>query len=762
MSYFANPIITSVVLPVNSETNSVGILWVNSIMDVSAIEKRLISGNKVCVIGAGTMGCGIAAHLANLGFDVTLLDLTLESVHSGFERAKNARPPHFYLKQTHDKIRLGSIKNDIHWVSEADWVCEAIIENLDAKRTLYEQIEKHLAEDAFVSSNTSGLEIGLLALGRSESFQQRFLGTHFFNPPRYLKLVELIDTPQTDPKLIPVISHFFEDRVAKRVVPAKDTPGFIANRYGMWAMFHAIHVTEKLQLSLELVDGITGPFLGRPRSASFRLNDIVGLDIMQAIAKNQLERCPNDPFIKALEIPKSVSHLIANGNIGDKAGRGYYDRVGRDFFTLDLQTYAYQERIEPDLALIEENIKRPMGERIRTVFESKTEIGEFLRLYLVPMLRYADYLKQEIAYSVSDFDRVMQWGFGWEMGPFQMIDQIGSELILGQPKTFYTGGLQLKADESGLEPLPYEPQYRHHADYPILEQRGSLILRDLGDGVTNIEYTTKLGSVSPQVVEDFHAFLDEKPDGRYVLSQPGKAFSVGFDLNFFLDAINREDWDGIDHALIRLQTLGEKLEKTKIVAALHGYALGGGLELAISCPKVISLSDALIGLPESRVGLIPGGRGTVVTRLWSQGGATQLAEMIMHLTEGKTGSNAVELTATGIARPDTVICFHPDLLLQRAKELALSVEPSANHEWLPGPRQVLGMVDDAQNKRKSLGLMTDYDETIGDLLKNMMVKAESYDEAVKLERDRFLVLCKRPETKARIEHMLRTGKPLRN
>ncbi len=235
---------------------------------------------QVCVIGAGTMGSGIAAHLANLGFAVTLLDMTPESTRTALDRAIHQRPPHFYVPGTAQTIRLGSIAENLAWVNEADWVCEAIVERLDAKRALFEAIEDHLRPDALISTNTSGLQIGLLNEGRSDNFKRRFLGTHFFNPPRYLKLLELIPTPETDPSVIADATRFLEEKVARRVVLAKDTPGFIANRFGMWSMIYAVHVAEKLGLTVEQVDHITGPFLGRPRSGSFRLNDLVGIDII--------------------------------------------------------------------------------------------------------------------------------------------------------------------------------------------------------------------------------------------------------------------------------------------------------------------------------------------------------------------------------------------------------------------------------------------------------------------------------------------------
>jgi 3-hydroxyacyl-CoA dehydrogenase len=731
-------------------------------MNLEKISERLKTGNNVCILGAGTMGSGIAAHLANLGFSVSLLDLTQDSVQKAFERAQHHKPPHFFVRETAANIRLGSISENLDWVSEADWVCEVIIEKLDAKRDLYTRLEPLLSQSTFVSTNTSGLELALLAEGRSAEFKAKFLGTHFFNPPRYLKLLELIDTPDTAPGLFDVIKHFFEDRVARRVIRAKDTPGFIANRYGMWSMYHAIHVAEKLQLTPEQVDLITGPFLGRPRSASFRLNDIVGIDIMDDIARNQTARCPNDPFIKALATPKSVEHLLGTGNIGDKAGKGYYDRVGKEFFTLDLQTYAYRQRIEPNLPTITDNLKKPLGERLKIALEAKDEAGEFLRLYLLPTLRYADYLKNEIAYSVQDFDNVMQWGFGWEHGPFAMIDAVGSDLVLGASKQFYGGSKQLKTDESELRLLSVDPIYQSLTDYPVIEDREHLKLRDLGDGITNIEFKTKMGSVSPSVVSALSALLNEKTNERYVLSNPGRAFSVGFDLTFFLSAIESEDWSGIDSALQALQSLGEQLEKTKIVSALHGYALGGGLELAMSCPVVVALSDATIGMPEAKVGLIPGGRGVTNMRLRSQGADAMSTQTIVNMTEGKLASNAPEAKQLGFLRETDVICFHPDRLIATARETALNVKPSTRPDWGQVSHQLLGKTDQELVKLTTKGTLTAYDHLIGDILKNHFAKVESYQDSLTHEREKFLVLCRRPETKARIQHMLETGKPLRN
>ncbi len=738
----------------SQEPFAVGIL--SSI--VSSLANRLKTGNTVCVIGAGTMGSGIAAHLANLGFNVTLLDLTTQSVHACFDRAKAAKPPHFFVRGTADKIRLGSIEENLDWVKGADWVCEAIIEKLDAKRSLYEKLEKLIDEDALISTNTSGLEISLLAEDRSESFKSRFFGTHFFNPPRYLKLLELIDTPHNTQEDHDAVATFLEKRVARRVVPALDTPGFIANRYGMWSMYHAIHIAEKLQLSVEQVDLITGPFLGRPRSGSFRLNDIVGLDIMQDIARNQFARCSEDPYTGTLTNPKSMDYLLSQGNIGNKAGKGYYDKIGNDLLSFDLITHAYRQRIEPNLPTVTDNLRKPLAERLRIGLEARDEVGEFMRLYLLPTLRYADYLKGSICHAVQDFDRVMQWGFGWEAGPFEMIDMIGSQAVLGEAKQFYSVEGQLSPNEAERSIILREPEYRPLSDYPVVASQGLVDVRDLGDGVRSIELRTKMGSVPPQGVEDLHAFLDKEPDGRFVLASSTKVFSVGFDLKFFLDAIDREDWLGIETALERLQSLGEKLSQRRVVAALHGYALGGGLELAMSCPQVIALSDAQIGLPEARVGLIPGGRGVTMMRQRCQDGPQMMRDTIGLMTSGFVATNAVEARLNGFLRDQDKVTFHPDMLITRARELALTVEPVGSPEWKEMPPFTAGMVDE----RLKDPAFTPYDVFIGEQLKHCMVKAASYDECLQLERERFLLLCQRPETKARIAQMLETGKPLRN
>lgn len=718
------------------------------------------TGRKACVIGAGTMGSGIAAHLANIGFDVVLLDLTEQSVQEAFERARVARPPHFYVPATANAIRLGSIADLERYVPEADWVCEAIIEQMGAKRELFARLEPLLRSDTKISTNTSGLQIDLLGEGRSEDFRRRFLGTHFFNPPRYLKLLELIPTADTGPDVVRDMTRFLEQEVARRVVVAKDTPGFIANRFGMWSMIQAVHVAERLHLSVEQVDAITGPFLGRPRSASFRLNDIVGLDIMRDIAMNLYERCQDDPFSENLRLPQSVQALLDRGWIGEKAGQGYYRREGKELVVLDFQTMAYRDKREVSLPALDALAKKPLGERVAEALTFKDETGEFLREHLLPILRYADYLKAEISHSVQDFDRVMRWGFGWEMGPFEMIDAIGPDRVGIAEGPFYRG-TEMRAFDGAWVSKRLEPQFRRLDNYTILEQHEHFNVRDLGQGVIAIALTTKMGVVGPKALDELIAMI-EKEDRPFVYTSEARSFSAGFDLKFLMDQLESGDWDAIEAGLCSLQNLGLLLSQKAAVAAVFGHCLGGGFEMALACPVIAAHPEAQIGLPEAKVGLLPAGGGCMRMRLLHQHDAKHLTEMAKNLMLGTVSSNADEARRLGYLRETDVTVYNPDLLITTARDLALQTMPRPDVEWKEVAGPVGGMIDRMQEELKSRGEISDYDESIGDKIKAIFVKAGSPEEALELERTEFRDLLHHALTVARIRHMLEHGKPLRN
>lgn len=715
----------------------------------------------ICVIGAGTMGSGIAAHLANLGFQVTLLDATQNGVIDAFERARNARPPHFYTPERAGEVRLGNTHEHLGWLTDADWIIEAIVERPDAKRTLYAQIDLLIRPDAMISTNTSGLEISMLAEGRSESFRRRFLGTHFFNPPRYLKLLELIPTAETDPDVVLAMTRFLEEKAGRRVVLAKDTPGFIANRYGMWCMFHAIHVAEKLRLTVEEVDVITGAFLGRPKSGSFRLNDIVGLDVMRDIAANLLTRCAHDPSVGTLTAPSSMVHLLARGWLGDKSGHGYYRREGGELLALDLNTFAYrmrQEVVFPSLTALE---NLPLGERIARAMELKDPAGEFLRLYLVPALRYAAQIKEEVSHSVLDFDRVMEWGFGWQMGPFALIDAIGPERLGLPNKRSFVDGQQLTYAGT-YAPLPKEPQYATLPDFPLVGQGETYNLRDLGDGISAVCLTTKMGVISPLLIDELTSLIERSELSRFVLASEGRAFSAGFDLRYFLSAIEDERWNDVDVALQKLQRLGALLERRTVVAAVHGYCLGAGLELALSASHIVAHPESQIGLPEAKVGLLPSGRGTALMRLYNQHTAKRLTEIAVTVAQGTIAPTADHARSLGYLRPTDVTCYHPDRIITEAKKLALTASPMPRPAWAGVVGPLVGMIDREIGEAQKRNELTEYDAVIGHKLKQIMARSPSYEEAVLKERVEFLDLCDNALTLARIRHMIDTGKPLRN
>jgi 3-hydroxyacyl-CoA dehydrogenase len=726
-----------------------------------SITKGWPSAQKVCVIGAGTMGGGIAAHLANIGFQVSLLDVTREAATEGLARTRATKPPHFYVQERSQSIELSGIREGGDLLARADWICEAVVEKLDVKRNLFREIEPVIRQDAMISTNTSGLEISLLAEGLPDSFQKRFMGTHFFNPPRYLKLLELIPTEQTSPSVVAAMADFLENRAARRVVLAKDTPGFIANRFGMWAMYHAIHTAEKLRLPIEAVDQITGPFLGRPKSGSFRLNDIVGLDVMQDIARNLVERCPNDPHMMNFRTPRSIEALVAKGWIGEKVRQGFYRKEGKELLALNLQTFAYSQREEPVLPAVSELGKLPLGERIATALTRKCEVGEFLRNHLIPVLKYADYLKEEISHSPQDFDRVMMWGFGWQMGPFAMIDAIGAENLGMDAQRFFSNGSQRTFDGTYV-PLAPEPQYATLADFQIVGAADSYNLYDLQDGIFAVALKTKMGVINPPVIRDLKAFLDTGSNRPFVLTSEAKSFSAGFDLRFFEESITKGDYQSIEEALVALQELGEALEKAECVAAIFGHCLGAGLELALSCSRIAAHPETNVGLPESKVGLLPGGRGTTLMRLYNQFSAKRLAEVARTLTDGTISGSADHARSLGYLRQADVTVYHPDKLLTEAKRMAMTASASTRPYWHTPEGPLGGMIDREIEEGRRQSQFTDHDKFIGEKFRAVFARAQSYEDALRLERVEFVDLCRKALSQARIRHMLENNRPLRN
>lgn len=722
---------------------------------------------RVAVLGAGTMGSGIAAHLANLGFLVELFDVSREAAKTGLERAIGAKPPHFYDHEAVTRITTRSIEEDLKILSEVDWICEAVVEKLDVKRDLFRKVQSVIRDDAMITTNTSGLEIRLLAEGFNESFRKRFIGTHFFNPPRYLKLLELIPTSDTDKAAINAYIRFLEDRVGKRVVVAKDTPGFIANRYGMWCLFQAIHACEKLHFTVETVDAITGPFIGRPKTATFRLADLIGLDIMQDVARNIQTRCDHDKARHVLDLPKSLSDLIASGRIGSKAGRGYYERTGKDFLVYDFGDGGYRTQQEPTLPAIEELQKKPIGERIRAAMAKRDEVGEFLRAHIPPILEYAASIGPEIAHNVLDFDRVMKWGFGWEFGPFELIDRIGYEFLeaywtttpLKQKIPFYLDGAPLSFAEQRHLPHHEHPSFVSVPSFKAIDTHDEWVVRKTDDEGFIFEFRTKMNAITPKLVSALTGLLRQHPNARITLANEGRGFSAGFDLVIFLRAAEEKRFDAVEGWLRDLQECCLLLREIPSVAAVHGFTLGGGMELAMHCQKVVSTPDAMLGLPEALVGLVPSGGGTALMRHRSQGDAKRMAQAFATIASGTKVQGCVAKKSL-LLRDDDQVVANPDQLISIA--LVAKPEPLPPPVWLPAPMQAKGMIDQELDKLRQSGTIGEYGAVIADEIKRIFTKPESYQEALDMEREAFLRLLGKPLTIQRIKHMLETGKPLNN
>jgi 3-hydroxyacyl-CoA dehydrogenase len=771
----------------------------------------------VVVIGAGVMGSGIAAHMANLGWRVSLLDippteLTPEEkergakltdedvrrrvVNSLWQRAKKARPPHFYLPQTAGKVRRGNVEDHLEWVRDAGWVVEAVVEKMAVKRALYARLEPLLPEDAWITTNTSGLSISELCEGRSESFRRRFIGTHFFNPPRYLKLLELIPTPDTDGDILKAVEKEGEDAWGKRVVIARDTPGFIANRLGMFCMVQAVHAALEHGLTVEEADALTGPLLGRPKTASFRLNDLVGLDIMQDVAGNQHTRLTHDRYRDTLQLPEPMLEMLKRRWLGNKSGQGFYRREGKEFFALDLQTLEYRPTAQPEIEGLDALMKAPWHDRLNTALLRQDKYGRFLRSHVVTSLCYALYAAPEISDTIVGIDRVMRWGFGWEKGPFEIVDEIGikpfidfvgaqglevpglaAELHdLGQPGFYKRGAGRTSYFEMAAREhvdLPADARYICLADLkavrkPIGGNKDASIL-DLGDGVLCVEFHTKMNALSPEIPPVIVEAVEraEKDKLGLVIGNEGRAFSAGFNLKVFLEACEAGDKARLNEILKSLQACVKALRYAKVptVAAVHGHALGGGCEVAMHCNRAVAAPESIMGLPEVTVGVIPSAGGTTTMTLRSAGLA-QRFEAFKLIHQGVTSANADHARELRFLATSDGTCYNADQLLFAAKQATRGAVKRRRLQPAPGlGRELADKVERYLDQELSAGNLTEYDCVMARAVAGAMCGEQATlteEELHEKEREAFLSVCTNPQSMDRMRHMLETGKPLRN
>jgi 3-hydroxyacyl-CoA dehydrogenase len=735
----------------------------------------------VAVLGAGTMGAQIAAHFANAGVPVVLLDLTAEAARDGVKRARGLKPDPFFTADTAALITTGGFDAEFAKLAAVDWILEAVVEVFDVKRGLLDRVDAVRRPGVIVSSNTSGIPIASLAEGRSDDFRKHWLGTHFFNPPRYLRLLEVIPTPHTDPAVVERVAHFADHRLGKGVVVARDTPNFIANHIGIYGVVQILRALESGHYTIEEIDAITGPAIGRPNSATFRTMDIAGIDILTHVAKNL-----------NLELPPIVSALVERGWIGEKAGQGFYKREktasGTEILTLDPATLSYRPKQSPKLPSLDaaRSIEDP-AERIKTLYNGRDKVGQFLRETLGPTLEYTAKVAPEIAYAPEDVDHAMQWGFGWELGPFALRNALGmadggsgdAERV-APPQTDVARPFQDRQPQIQILRAAKDRQQ-------IVKKNAGASLVDLGDGVLALEFHSKMNAIGGDTIQMIHAGVKEAAANfsALVVGNDAPNFSAGANLMLLLLEAQEGNWDEVDLAIRQFQgaTQALRFADVPVIVAPAGLTLGGGCEITLHADRVQAAAESYIGLVEVGVGLIPGGGGTkemlarAVHGLPSTHG--DLLPFVQRVFEtigfAKVSASAADARRLGFLDEADRITMNRERVMADAKDYALErvregyQRPSPRTDILVGGDSVLAALKLGIHLAWRGGRISDHDAVVGRALANVLAGGalphqttvgEQY--LLDLEREAFLKLCGERKTLERIQHTLKTGKPLRN
>ena len=776
---------------------------------------------KAAVIGAGVMGAAIAAQLANAGIPVLLLDIVLPDkpdrnflAKAGVERALKARPAAFMDKDRAKLIEVGNLEDDLKKIKDCDWVLEAIIEKLDAKKDLWAKVEAIAKKTAIISSNSSGIPMSLQIEGRSEDFQRRFVGAHFFNPPRYLHLLELIPTEKTDPQVLKDLSEFGEKVLGKGIVVANDVPGFVANRIGVYGIVRAMQHMEKYGLTPAEVDQLTGPVLGRASSATFRTADLSGLDIISHVASDMGKATPDD---EDFTLTDSFKQMVEKGILGDKSGSGFYkktrDEKGKTkILNLNLQTGEYEDQGKVKVAAVEAVKGKPLAERVNALYTAEGKEGDFLRASMNDGFWYAAKMAGNVSNRLQDIDNALKWGFGWEQGPFESMDALGVQQVIknleaegrtlppllqamkdsGREK-FYDGTeVVTPAGETAAYEAPYFilSDLKKDASKVVKKRPGASIV-DIGDGVLLVEWHAKmnaLGEDQLRSVQDAHKLVQDMGYAGLVLGNQGEHFSAGANLPLILSQAQADEWDELDDAIKQFQQVSTSMRFSPhpTVAAPFNMALGGGCEFSIHADQIVASAELYMGLVEVGVGLIPGGGGTkeMLLRFTDQLHPNQqigasLLPAVQRAFEligtAKVSTSALEARNLGFLRDHDTVVMNKNHVIQKAKRAVLALAPDYVQPVMRQDIPVMG--DAALGALKSAlygmhegGFITDYDlvvsEQLGKVLSggtgNNRTAKVSEQHLLDLEREAFLTLLGKKGTQQRIDHMLKTGKPLRN
>jgi 3-hydroxyacyl-CoA dehydrogenase len=785
---------------------------------------------KAAVLGAGTMGAAIAAHLSNAGIPTLLLDIAPQEteekdknriVKTLFEAAKKLKPAPFMLAENANLISLGNFEEDMPRIKDCDLVIEAVVENLEIKHKIFAEVEKYRKPGAVIASNTSGIPIEKIAEPFSDDFKRHFLGIHFFNPPRYMKLVEVIPTRETDGEIACGISGFLDRRLGKGVVPAKDRPNFIANRVGVFGMMATIHEMIAMGLTPTEVDQITGKAIGHASSATFRTSDLVGLDVTAHVTNNLYPAVPDDEDREVFKLPELIQKLLDKKILGDKTGGGFFKKSkdaegNRLILELDLNTFEYKPQQKTKFPSLEAAKQiEDLPTRVKTLVWGNDKVGEFLWKTTSRVSRYAANRIPEIADTIVEIDNAIKWGFGWEIGVFETWDAIGVRESVermkseGQPvpenvqkmldagaETFYKteNGQKFFYDlvGGGYKPLPEQPGViilKSVKDRTgVIKKTAGASLIDIGDGVACLEFHSKMNALGGDTISMLKYAVDEveKNFAGLVIGNQGGNFSAGANIMMILLAAQEEEWDDIELGVRQLQNAVMRLRYSSkpVVTAPYGLTLGGGCEITMHGNKVRAAAETYIGLVEVGVGLIPAGGGTkeMTMRAMDKAKQTPDADPLAFLKKtfeligmGKVAASAQEARAWGILRESDAISMNGDRLIADAKQEVLNlvsagyVPPVERNDIFVLGEQAQAAMKLALHMMRRGEFISEHDQIIGQKLARVMGGGDlnhatyvSERYLLDLECEAFLSLCGERKTQERIAHMLKTGKPLRN
>ena len=784
------------------------------------------------VIGAGTMGAAIAAHLANAGVLVTLLDIVPRDapagnaearnkiVNEGLDRAKKSRPASFFSSDQYPLVKTGNLEDDFGVIASADWVIEVIVENLKVKQDLMSRIDAVRKLGSIISSNTSGIPLKDIAQGRSDDFKQHFLGTHFFNPPRYLKLLEIIRTDNTSPDVVDFISHFGEYRLGKGIVLCKDTPNFIGNRIAFGTGAFAMHYILKNRYTVDEVDAVTGPVMGRPKTATFRLIDLVGIDIWDHVGRNLAAGIPHDhyamPYLADEKANALIQTMLQKGWLGNKTKAGFYKEVktesGKEFWSLDLQTLEYAA---PKKVRFESTGKvreiEALGERLKALINETDRGAQLVKALLLQGFQYASAILPEVADTGKPVDDAICWGFGHEAGPFEIWDGLGvretvelmkaegfapagwvDEMLAAGIETFYQVIAGQKTAVYDVTQRKYVPIARPRGllvlkDQKVISQNAGATLYDMGDGAACVEFHTKMNALDDDIFNICIEALErvEKDFDGLVIGGEADNFSAGANLFMVVVGAQQGMWDSLDEAIRKLQGMNMRMRyfPKPVVVAPAGLALGGGAEVTMHAARVVAHGELYIGLVEMGAGVIPAGAGTkeLLRRIVNPPMRTQNADALPYLQRvfeqiglAKVATSAGEARQMGFLGVGDRIIMRREQLLAEAKREVLHMAAAGYAPPAPEPIYAAGR-DALAALRVGIHMMsegkyiTEYEKVIAGKLAHVMTGGElsrpawvSEQYILDLEREAFLSLCGNEKTQQRMWNLLQTGKPLRN